>query len=66
MTKWEHLWVVFGAAGSISKVEMVNGTPVKDWKHGRTVIEFVNALGDEGWEVVAKDGAVVILKRPKG
>jgi len=55
MTKWEYLVVV----GVNSKVVSINGKLASDFKvpfigdpQGRNVFEYINLLGQEGWELV--------------
>ncbi len=49
MQRWEYLAVAVDYDG---KVRFVNGTELKDWKRGPVYIEYLNLLGNDGWELV--------------
>ena len=55
-TKWER---------NALRPQLVNGQDLRDWKK-TTVYEFVNQLGEEGWELAnATENYRFIFKRPK-
>lgn len=68
MDKWEYM-VVRSYGGVVMRVndqevaKMAGATPV-----GQLLHEFLNRVGEEGWEVVGmagvREGAEIVLKRP--
>ena len=53
MQKWEYLFVVgrIGKKGWVAYAE--NGKEIPDWKNGPALYEYVNRLGEAGWELTA-------------
>lgn len=80
MQKWEYLFIVAGHANETWKAVIVNGKEIKDWKNGSPLYDFINKMGDEGWELVSmnyspiftqtayveSDDYRLVMKRPKG
>jgi hypothetical protein len=67
MQKWEYLTIRVTSG----QLYTVNGERLKDIQKGRPYVEYLNQLGDQGWEVTGT-GSVgllglgdIILKRPK-
>ncbi len=72
MQKWEYIFVQASPYPFGDKLNnlYLNDQELKDWKN-KTLHEFVNYLGDEGWELVSVrhdqkfDHNYFIFKRPK-
>ncbi len=56
MTKWEYMVIFPVTEGHVTKVKWVNEREIPDWKHGPATIEYLNGLGEQGWELVAASG----------
>jgi hypothetical protein len=80
MQKWEYLQLDAKVVGKISKrgkfkrIWEANSSKLgknnRGWKLGkRPIVEYVNQLGEQGWELVSISGAglekVMFFKRPK-
>lgn len=70
MTKWEYLLIVPGGTSPTTRVQYVNERELPNWKHGPPTMDYVNALGERGWELVVGSapgytGSAWIFKRPK-
>lgn len=61
MQKWEYLEV----ESAYNRVLAINGKEVKDWQEGTRMIDYLNQVGDEGWELIAIDENRYLFKRPK-
>jgi hypothetical protein len=66
MQKWEYLFVEAEGAWN-PKVRYINHKEVADWRNGPPFHEYINQLGEEGWEAVNYDhyGQVLLFKRQK-
>ena len=69
MQKWEYLWVEFSEYKKILRPKLINEVEVKDWKTGPYMMDYINRLGGEGWELISFDlhtrvWAEAIFKRP--
>jgi len=72
MQKWEYLFLEASPYPFGDRLInlYVNGQELRDWKEG-SLHQFVNQLGDEGWELVdlhhdpKYDHNYLIFKRPK-
>lgn len=53
MNRWEYLKVDYEKTGGIHRVRSVNDIEVSNWKTGRSVAEYANQLGLDGWEIAA-------------
>jgi len=83
MQKWEYMFVVSEWIAAFNKsrlrVRVVNGQELPKWADGPSFFDFVNKLGEDGWEMVAAEGLSVtaevkgtatsqprmVFKRPK-
>lgn len=71
MQRWEYLVVALDlVAGERPVVRWVNGQEVDDWKRGGSVWDYLNGLGDVGWELIGfelfgRRHTSMVLKRPK-
>lgn len=67
MTKWEYTtFYVAPNTKSVGKVRWVNQQEQYDWGNGPTKEEYLNKMGQQGWELVAVVGDSFYLKRPIG
>ncbi len=64
MQSYEHriIRVTFRAGGT-STINFINDEAVGS-KH-IAFYPYINKLGDDGWEIVALEGDIFVLKRPK-
>jgi hypothetical protein len=65
MPIWEYLYV-----NEIENhVKMVNHVELRDWKRGPRVVDYLNQMGQQGWELVTyayfsmSNAAVAVMKR---
>jgi hypothetical protein len=66
MTRWEYLWIIGDSVGDVYRVREANGSELKDWKRGPALIDYMNARGAEGWELVGVYRALFFyFKRPQ-
>jgi len=72
MTKWEYLVIVCTRNFDHYRANFYNSTELKDWKKNPPIPEYLNELGQQGWELVSTlpVGETVgqmhlFLKRPK-
>ena len=70
MTKWEYLIIQPSEHRNVDKPWTVNGRELRNWKKGPDIYDYINQLGDEGWELVNVASAAYIgmrycFKRPK-
>ncbi len=75
MQKWEYLnlWTQMDGNGildkPIEKVHSINKQEVPNWKSGVAITDFLNSLGEQGWELInilpGMGGFQYTLKRPK-
>jgi len=72
-TRWEYLFVTAEWEGEW-RLRWKNETEIADWKKGPNIYAAVDALGDDGWEMIATpdwEGAPdsharrMVFKRPK-
>jgi hypothetical protein len=73
MQKWEYL--LLDTDGGRDKLpRFLNGIEIRNWRRGPSLVEFINQLGDQGWELVSwqphyyGESTVevrVVFKRPK-
>jgi hypothetical protein len=52
MTKWEYLAIGGDWAASGYKPRYLNGWEQKGWADGPNMWEYMNQLGEAGWELV--------------
>ena len=68
MQKWEYMFVVSEWIAAFKKsrlrVRIVNGQQLPNWENGPSFFEFVNKLGEEGWEMVSAEGLQVTAEVP--
>jgi len=65
-SKWEYLVLVSQLSGERVRPRFVNGKELENWDEGPGLPEYLNQLGDEGWELAsAATGSVLYFKRPK-
>ena len=67
--KWEYLEVVFRDYRGY-RPRLVNGDEQEGWKQAPVIHEYLNQLGEEGWELTGiggrhNDEVPAYLKRPK-
>lgn len=69
MQKWEYRTVTFFASsqGAAPQVVTIDDKQLDGWVEGKTPTraEYLNALGEEGWELFFYEHSVAIFKRPK-
>lgn len=53
--RWEYMEVVFRDYGSY-RPRCVNGEEQAGWKDAPAIQEYLNQVGEEGWELVAMGG----------
>jgi hypothetical protein len=63
MQKWEYLTLYTNRDGNELKFSLANGQEIRDWKKGPTLFEFLNTLGEQGWELIST--SPYTLKRAK-
>lgn len=66
MQKWEYLTLLVeqGVVMSANDYPLGKRQLVTHRPEGPQLHEFLNARGQEGWEVVAFDLGLIVLKRP--
>ena len=71
MQKWEYLSLLARLVNEDWRPKYQNGTQLPDWENGPKVYDYLNQLGDAGWELVSEtfdsDNHVMRLrfKRPR-
>jgi len=69
MQKWEYLFVGTGAANNKVVPYTLNGKPIKNWKSNKPIYEYIQWLGEQGWELVSftqlLTNQIYTFKRPK-
>ena len=71
MQKWEYCFVRFDYFAGELRPQRVNGDELPDKSNIPTLYEFMNQLGEKGWEVVGVNYTpgygygFLIFKRPK-
>jgi hypothetical protein len=68
--RWEYMEVVFRDYGGY-RPRYLNGEEAKGWKRAPLIHEYLNQLGEQGWELVGvggrhNDEMPAYFKRPKG
>lgn len=61
MQKWEYLLVV----AMDGRPRYIHGQELRDWQRGPNILDYLNQLGDQGWELVNFDSGAYMFKRPK-
>jgi len=51
MQKWEYLFLV-ASWHDDWKIETANGANIQNWEYGPTMYEYLNQLGEQGWEII--------------
>ena len=54
MQKWEYLFVTAYVADGNWHPRYLNAIEVQDWDKGQTLQEYINDVGNEGWELVSE------------
>ena len=52
MQKWEYIFLT-ATWNEGWKVELVNGETVEDWQDGPSMFDYVNELGQQGWDMIS-------------
>ncbi len=69
MEKWEYLTVDAQGAKGFWKPYYVGNQQLQNWQNGPTVFDYMNQLGEQGWELVtahyAPSQETFIFKRHK-
>ena len=71
MTKWEYLLLISKiTVGGDEKPWIINGHGLRGWDKGPDLLDYINQLGDEGWDLVTEYKEAVGVrgywfKRPK-
>lgn len=69
MSKWEYLVVLASnTGGSENRLapQIENGQLIKNWQKGPDIYQYMNELGNRGWELVATETVNrYVFKRPK-
>lgn len=71
MQKWEYLFLSTGVAGGILRPYYQNDEELPNWKKGPPVHQYVQELGEQGWEMVSHaypscgSYPTMAFKRPK-
>ncbi len=65
MQQWEYWTVVFDVTNKAMRPRWVNDQELPDWKKGPIKFEYLNQLGNQGWELVAINATMHTFKRPK-
>jgi hypothetical protein len=69
--KWEYLSVTLSPTGRQAEGQAqflprwINGQELENWQQSSHYIEFMNQLGELGWELTASSGNTLFFKRPK-
>lgn len=65
MHKWEYLIVTYGHANGSWRPRYARGREMPDWEEGPTTHQFMDQLGEQGWECfdveITRDAADEIL-----
>lgn len=66
MQKWEYLFLKaqFNIDKGAYHLYWLNDVEVRDWKRAPSPGEFLDQYGAQGWELVSREGAELIFKRP--
>ena len=55
MQKWEYLTIVAKQSQDFwFRPTWINNQEIKDWEKGSLLVDYINKLGDEGWELVSE------------
>lgn len=69
MVKWEYLVILASnTGGSENRLapQVENGRLIKDWQKGPNIYEYINELGEAGWELVTTETPTrYVFKRQK-
>jgi len=52
MQKWEYLTVHTAMDNNEYKARLLNGREIPDWKKGPPLSDYLNILGEQGWELI--------------
>jgi hypothetical protein len=64
MQRWEYLILGQDMVGGKPKARWANRQEIRDWKNV-DFSDYINSLGDQGWELVAVQAFGFYFKRPK-
>ena len=64
MQKWDYLHLIYSTAYDTPTFTLNNKNMLVG-KRPPPLFEVLNQLGEEGWELVAKDVTYYLFKRPK-
>jgi hypothetical protein len=71
MQQWEYLIVGPGTTKDNRVVRYLNLTELPNWEEGPPLVEYINQLGADGWELVGTPSGgqnpawyILIFKRP--
>jgi hypothetical protein len=56
MKKWEYMIVIAAHTGGKNNrlaPQIVNDQVLKNWRKGPSIYEYLNQVGDDGWELVS-------------
>jgi hypothetical protein len=53
MQKWEYLRIQLDFSGGHFYVHFIGGEELTNWTQGPKVSEYLNNLGDQGWELIS-------------
>ncbi len=60
----ETMTIDFDLVGSDMKPRRVNHQELSDWQHGPNMVEYINQLSRQGWQIIGGRGpANIILQR---
>jgi hypothetical protein len=70
MQKWEYLTVDIYVANGRYRPKNVGSQELANWQRGPTAFEYLNHLGEQGWELITttisgSEHEILWLKRPK-
>ena len=68
MQKWEYLWVGWNTVKGRFPIKpyIVNDMELRDWQKGVTLQQYMDQLGNEGWDLAGSTSTnFLIFKRPK-
>ncbi len=69
MKKWEYVIIQAANTGGTENrlaAQIQNGQLIPKWQKGPDIFEYINDLGEQGWELVATDTVMrYVFKRRK-